>query len=87
MANAVETTDWVLVAGLGDVDLPREVWIATEALGRALARRGFGLVTGGWKGVDHVAARSFHDEAQKGGGRSVTASCRWCRRGRSPTSS
>ncbi|GJD66811.1 toll/interleukin-1 receptor domain-containing protein [Methylobacterium frigidaeris] len=50
---------WVLVAGTGTYALrEQELW-SSECIGRALARNGYGLVVGGWPGVDHIAARSF----------------------------
>jgi hypothetical protein len=43
---------WVLVLGTGRQRcLPNEVLLLAEALGRALAEQGFGLVVGGWPGT------------------------------------
>lgn len=54
---------WVLVTGTGtDRTLPPKVSATTEQLGRALAAHGFGLVTGGWPGVDEQVARWFNRE-------------------------
>jgi len=50
---------WVLVAGTGRYKLPEEVRLAAAAVGEATARSGCGLVTGGWPGVDYLAAESF----------------------------
>jgi hypothetical protein len=49
----------VLVVGTGSYDLPKPVELAAQAIGEAIARAGCILVTGGWPGVDHVAARAF----------------------------
>jgi hypothetical protein len=59
---ASELTQWVLVAGTGRTDLPSAVNWAARATGRALARAGYGLVVGGWAGVDYVTAESFQAE-------------------------
>ncbi|HEX5871109.1 MAG TPA: TIR domain-containing protein [Longimicrobium sp.] len=54
-----ELTKWVLVAGTGRNQLPdAERWSA-EQLGRVLAEQGYGVVTGGWQGVDDYVARAF----------------------------
>jgi hypothetical protein len=50
---------WILVAGTGLDDLPQTVVKSAEHVGRWLGSNRFGLVTGGWKGVDYVVARSF----------------------------
>jgi WD40 repeat protein len=50
---------WILVAGTGKTDLPPTVLAASRRLGRILGERGYGLITGGWRGVDHVVARAF----------------------------
>ena len=52
---------WVLVAGTGVGDLPEEIAKTTAMVGTMLARQGFALITGGWRGVDEVAARAFVD--------------------------
>jgi 1,4-alpha-glucan branching enzyme len=51
--------NWVLVAGLGTYDLPTKVLETSERLGEMLAKEGYGLIVGGWPGVDHVVARKF----------------------------
>jgi hypothetical protein len=50
---------WILVAGTGQDPLPNEQRWVTEALGRTLAERGYGLVTGGWHGVDAIVSQVF----------------------------
>ncbi len=59
------TTKWIRVAGLGRFDLPREVYWSSLEIGRAIACEGYGLVVGGWHGVDYVAADAFYQELQK----------------------
>jgi hypothetical protein len=56
---------WVLVAGTGSSRLGNKVRRAAEVLGAALARSGYGLVTGGWPGVDEAVARRFADEQKR----------------------
>jgi hypothetical protein len=57
---AVKPRAWVLVAGTG---IPRkftsELKALAQYLGTRLAADGFGLVTGGWPGVDETVARAF----------------------------
>jgi len=51
---------WVLVAGSGREDTLSPVIDETSRmLGSALAESDFGLVTGGWQGVDRAVARAF----------------------------
>ncbi len=48
------------MAGTGIVErLDDKVKNTSVALGKALAKAGYGLVTGGWPGVDELTARSF----------------------------
>jgi hypothetical protein len=49
----------VFLVGTGSADLSFEVRVAAESLGRELARAGHVLLTGGWFGVDEIAARAF----------------------------
>jgi predicted Rossmann-fold nucleotide-binding protein len=49
----------VLVAGTGHTNLSTVSVEAAQAVGRVLAEAGYGLVTGGWPGVDYVVAASF----------------------------
>ena len=56
---------WILVAGTGRLSIFSEKLKTTsEALGQRLALNQFGLVTGGWKGVDDTVARSFAREIE-----------------------
>ena len=49
----------VLVVGTGTYELPSPVHKAAFQVGSAVGRLNYGLITGGWAGVDHVAARAF----------------------------
>lgn len=56
---------WILVAGTGKFELPDAVnWMSRE-IGKAIASNGFGLVVGGWKGVDYVVAQAFAEELRQ----------------------
>jgi hypothetical protein len=56
---------WILVAGTGgrwweaNTQLDEKLERTCITLGESLARSDYGLVTGGWPGVDDVTARSF----------------------------
>jgi hypothetical protein len=59
---------WILVAGLGKINLlpdHAEVYYASQAIGPSIANHGFGLLVGGWSGVDYVVADSFATELRK----------------------
>ena len=60
-----ERTLNVLVVGTGSFELPKSVQLAAEQVGAAVANSSANLITGGWPGVDHLAARWF-SEAQTG---------------------
>jgi hypothetical protein len=49
----------ILVVGSGSYDLPWAVHTTAEAVGRELARWGFGLIGGGWQGVDYITADHY----------------------------
>jgi hypothetical protein len=54
---------WVLVTGTGlEHRVPQSVLLAAEETGRMLAHQRFGLVTGGWHGVDYIVGKAFADE-------------------------
>lgn len=57
-----EEVRWVLVSGLSTVRLPKEVRLAAQAVGRALARNGYGLVVGRFNGVDRAVPAAFAKE-------------------------
>jgi TIR domain len=58
---------WVMVAGTGRAFGPQEneCWCA-KAIGYRLGREGFGLVSGGWPGVDYIVASAFARGLQDG---------------------
>ena len=51
---------WVCILG-SQVEKSDTALVAAAALGRFLADQGYGLLTGGWPGVDQSAAESFFD--------------------------
>jgi nucleoside phosphorylase len=59
-----EPRTWVLVAGTGSTTIPMDQRLAAKVLGRALAQRGFGLITCGWEGVDKAATQAFAEVLQ-----------------------
>jgi hypothetical protein len=66
--DQVRPTRWILVAGQGTYGLPRRTRETASDLGAMLGRVGYGLITGGYQGVDHVTARSL-DQSLAGTGR------------------
>jgi V8-like Glu-specific endopeptidase len=50
---------WVQIAGTGAESLSEAEHWATRAVAEALADAGFGLIGGGWEGVDAVAAEAY----------------------------
>jgi hypothetical protein len=51
---------WVVVAGTGRAFLTRDAQEdAADTIGRRLAEAGYGLVSGGWPGIDAISARAF----------------------------
>jgi hypothetical protein len=55
-------SSWILVAGTGVLDDFSDALTAlAKHLGHQLAKNGFGLITGGWPGVDETVARAFAD--------------------------
>lgn len=64
MAADTPSTDspraWVLVAGTGRKNkLSAKLAQTCDALGTSLAKAGYGVITGGWPGVDEAVARGF----------------------------
>lgn len=54
---------WILVAGTGNTDtLDTKLEQTCVKLGVSLAQSGYGIVTGGWRGVDEQTARQFARE-------------------------
>ena len=62
-------TKWILVAGTGNFNLSASEHLISQSLGTAIAKANFGLVVGGWEGVDYVVANSFSEEVMKQGKR------------------
>jgi predicted Rossmann-fold nucleotide-binding protein len=56
---------WIMVAGSGAKELPEKIARTSELLGQELSKTGYGLITGGWPGVDHIVARSFSEGLRK----------------------
>lgn len=54
-----ERLRWVQVAGTGVHELPEKIVKLCERIGVALAAESFGLIGGGWQGVDHVVGSAF----------------------------
>ncbi len=67
LTRAQSPTRWIRVAGVGKFDLPPEVYWSSLSIGRALACEGYGLVLGGWPGVDYVVADAFDKELRNRG--------------------
>jgi predicted Rossmann-fold nucleotide-binding protein len=58
--SAARPDRWMLVAGTGNRErLPDELETLCDRIGAKLAERRFGLVTGGWQGVDLAVSVSF----------------------------
>jgi hypothetical protein len=59
---------WICVAGTGSrwrkIELDEKVKQTCISLGQSLARSGYGVVTGGWPGVDDLTSRSFARELE-----------------------
>ena len=60
-------TRWIQVVGLGSYSLPPHVRGVSQTIGRELARWGYGLLDGGYSGVDYVTAESFCNQLQLAG--------------------
>jgi hypothetical protein len=57
----------LLVAGYGGPQMPLSVVYASEIVGRELARGGYGLLSGGWPGVDHIVCREYVRQLRRDG--------------------
>jgi hypothetical protein len=78
-------TKWVLVAGSGtNSPLPEKIVEVSRRLGRGLADSGFGLISGGWRGVDHIVARSFAEAVKETEGNLGKRLIQFMERGRTP---
>lgn len=83
--NDIKTeTKWILVAGSSNALLPEKIVLTSKRLGRELADAGFGLVTGGWPGVDHHVARAFAEGLKEAGGSLAGRLTQFLERGRTP---
>lgn len=59
---------WVVVAGTGlRFGTPRRVMRAARAVGRRLAEHRYGLVAGGWHGVDYLVTEAFLQSLEQQG--------------------
>lgn len=76
---------FVLVAGTGKQHLSERIVATSEQLGQALAQAGYGLITGGWEGVDAIVAESFARRLQKLGRKSATLLRQVVKRGAEPS--
>jgi hypothetical protein len=56
---------YVLVAGTGTMHLDNAIVFASETIGLELARAGFGLISGGWQGVDHIVCREYVNQLRR----------------------
>lgn len=62
MPHDLLATRWITVVGTGLLEgTPAADCQAAAAIGTELARHRYGLITGGWHGVDWVATRAFID--------------------------
>jgi TIR domain len=77
-------TKWVLVAGSGTESLPENLVEVSRRLGRGLADSGFGLVSGGWQGVDSIVARSFAEAVKETEGNLGERLIQFMEHGRTP---
>lgn len=77
-------TRWILVAGSGPGRIPTNIVSTSERLGRELADAGFGLISGGWPGVDHIVSRSFAEAVKETRGRLADRLMQFMERGRTP---
>jgi len=69
MSNETSPTKWIIVAGSGVPPFPASIVATSKRLGRELGDAGFGLISGGWPGVDHFVARAFAEAVKEAHGR------------------
>jgi hypothetical protein len=50
---------YVLIVGTGDKRLSEAQHMASQSIARLLAEKGYGIIGGGWQGVDGVVAETF----------------------------
>ena len=77
-------TRWILIAGSGNDRIPASIVDTSKRLGRELADAGFGLVSGGWPGVDHIVSRAFAEAVKETRGRLADRLTQVMDRGRTP---
>lgn len=73
----------VLVAGSA-YELTDKIIVTSKKLGCALADRGFNLISGGWEGVDHLAARAFAESLKEVDGKLSERIVQFMKRGCTP---
>jgi len=58
---------WVLVAGTGGRELDKKETELCKLLGESLAENGYGVICGGWPGVDEAVSRYFVNKLEQPG--------------------
>lgn len=56
---------WILVTGTGNSKFSKKERMVSEIAGELLAARGYGVICGGWPGVDEVVSYSFTEFLKK----------------------
>lgn len=56
---------WILIVGSSKSRLSQPEWMVTNALAIALAKSGYGIITGGWRGVDAVISEAYAAQLAK----------------------
>lgn len=64
--------------------MPEKIIETSRRLGRGLADAGFGLVSCGWRGVDHIVARSFAEAVKETEGHLAERLTQFMDRARTP---
>lgn len=72
------------MAGSGKGHIPARIAETSMRLGRELADGGFGLVAGGWPGVDHLVSRSFAEAVKETRGSLSDRLTQFMEKGRTP---
>lgn len=58
-ALKLKDTKSILIAGLGSINLPEEIYWISKYLGQRLAEENYNLIAGGWDGVDYVVCEEY----------------------------
>jgi predicted Rossmann-fold nucleotide-binding protein len=67
-SNTETSVRWVLVAGTGiPSTLTNAETIAATAIGKLLANYHYGLISGGWEGIDEIVTRSYLQQLKSNG--------------------